>query len=344
MKKLANAAASMLNKLHTNVTFQEAFESLLKLARSPLVKSLVGDDFDIDEIERAMNYVRSNALIHQILNTISDLLECLSVDRFEPVQSVDQLHHRAYELNQERLFMAALNFENVSGNQISYRIHMDTDNTQPTFENKNRFWFPGPAASMLVDLKYHRGFVQLKQMVDLGIIKHKRQELGPVEEPEKENDVNRPIIKVQSSDDDLFDDDDDDFDFNLDSGVEEADSQTTTLSSLTAEEETTARQQEEEETTTEQLETTIKPDLPILSDGDVLSERKERVRREDLLETLNFAEPGIDGGSRVKRAGLLDLLSSFGGDSADSKTIKFDVDDMQFYTKQFPYPAYTSDE
>ncbi|XP_034475484.1 phospholipid-transporting ATPase ABCA1 [Drosophila innubila] len=344
MKKLANASAAILNKLHTNATFQDAFESLLKLARSQLVKRLVGDDFDIEEIERMMNYLRTNELIHNILNTISDLLECLSVDRFEPVESVDQLHHRAYELNQERLFLAALNFENVTGKQISYKIHMDTDNTQPTFENKNRFWFPGPAASMLVDLKYHRGFVQLKQMVDLGIIKHKRQELGPIEEPEKDTST-RPLIQVQSVDDDLFNDDDDDFDFNLDSSVEQADSQTTTLPSLSDDSETTTLQEQEEETTTDQVElgTTIKPDFTFLSDSDVLDERGERVRREDLLETFNFADQHEAGG-RVKRAGLLDLLSSFGGDSSDSKTPKFAVDDMQFYTKQFPYPAYTSDD
>ncbi|XP_037825912.1 phospholipid-transporting ATPase ABCA1-like [Lucilia sericata] len=43
----------------------------------------------------------------------------------------------------------------------------DTQNTQPTIENRNRFWFPGPAGSMLMDMKYHRGFVQIKQSLDL---------------------------------------------------------------------------------------------------------------------------------------------------------------------------------
>ncbi|XP_060662090.1 phospholipid-transporting ATPase ABCA1 [Drosophila nasuta] len=326
VQKLGHAAAEILNKLHTNATFQEAFEGLLKLARSPLVKSLVGDEFDIDEIERIMNYVRTNKLIHQILNTISDLLECLSVDRFEAVSSVQELQHRAYELNQERLFLAALNFENVSDNEISYKIHMDTENTQPTFENKNRFWFPGPAGSMLVDLKYHRGFVQLKQLVDLGIIKHKRQQLGPIEsEQESEAEAAaRPRVTVQSVDDDLFDDDDDD-DFGFDSKPAE----TTTVNAL-AEATTTMPQLDEEEeaaqttTSTEQVDvgTTIKPDILVLSDSELPDVRSDR----------------------VKRAGLLDLLSSFGGDSPEAKTIKFDVDDMQFYTKQFPYPAYAKDD
>ncbi|KAH8303941.1 hypothetical protein KR044_000407, partial [Drosophila immigrans] len=327
LQKLGKAAAAILNKLHTNATFQEAFEGLLKLARSPLVKSLVGDEFDIDEIERIMNYVRSNELIHQILNTISDLLECLSVDRFEPVASVEQLHRRAYELNQQRLFLAALNFENVTGNQISYKIHMDTDNTQPTFENKNRFWFPGPAGSMLVDLKYHRGFVQLKQLVDLGIIKHKRHQLGPIADDDEESAAeaaSRPRVTVQSSDDDLFDDDDEDDD---DFGFETTPtSRQTTPDSLQVETTTQQQLELEQETTTstEQVDfdTTIKPDILVLSDSDLPDVRSDR----------------------VKRSGLLDLLSSFGGDASATKTIKYDVDDMQFYTKQFPYPAYAKDD
>lgn len=332
----------MLTKLRTNTTFQEAFESLLKLARSPLVKSLVGDDFDVEEIERMLNYVRNNALIYDILTTVSDLLECLSVDRFEAVESVEQLRRRAYELNQQRLFLGALNFEDVAGKEITYKIHMDTDNTQPTFENKNRFWFPGPAASMLVDLKYHRGFVQLMQMVDLGIIKHKRLQEGPLDEPEPETSK-RPNIQFEQVDGSLFDDDDDVFDVNLDDTVEQ--SETTTAEPV--DRITTVKDFNDEEITTESSDSTNAPDVAFLSDGADVPERAERVRRSDLLSLLSSfgdqAESGVRS-QRVRRQGLLDLLTSFTGGGSDSKEPKFDVDEMQFYTKQFPYPAYVSDE
>lgn len=335
------ASAAVLTKLRTNSTFQEAFESLLKLARSPLVKSLVGDDFDVEEIERMLNYVRNNALIYEILTTISELLECLSVDRFEAVESVEQLRRRAYELNQQRLFLAALNFEDVGGKEITYKIHMDTDNTQPTFENKNRFWFPGPAASMLVDLKYHRGFVQLMQMVDLGIIKHKRLQEGPLDEPEPETSK-RPNIQFEQVDESLFDDDDD-FDVNLDDTVEQ--SETTTLEPV--ELTTMVQDLNDGEITTEATDSTNAPDIALLSDGADVPERAERVRRSDLLGLLSSfgdqAESGVRR-HRVRRQGLLDLLTSFTGGGGDSKEPKFDVDEMQFYTKQFPYPAYVSDE
>lgn len=331
----------MLIKLHTNATFQEAFESLLKLARSPLVKSLVGDDFDVEEIERMLNYVRENQLIYDILTTVSDLLECLSVDRFEAVDSVEQLRHRAYELNQQRLFLAALNFEQVDGKEIIYKIHMDTDNTQPTFENRNRFWFPGPAASMIVDLKYHRGFVQLMQLVDLGIIKHKRLQQGPLDEPETET-AKRPSIQFQSVDGSLFDDDDD-FHLNEEDKVEQSESTTVEPVGQT----TMALDVTEGEITTQSSDVTNAPDVVFLSDGSDVSERAERVRRSDLLDLLSSFGDQAESAThsqRVKRQGLLDLLTSFTGGSSDSKEPKFEVDEMQFYTKQFPYPAYVSDE
>ncbi|XP_070144515.1 glucosylceramide transporter ABCA12 isoform X2 [Drosophila kikkawai] len=321
MKQLSRAAATILTKLHTNTTFQEAFDSLLKLARSPLVKSLVGEDFDIGEIERVFQYIRTNQLIHDILNTVADLMDCVSADRFEAVDSLEGLQRRAYELNQNKLFLAALNLEDVGLKQSSYRLHMDTDNTQPTFENRNRFWFPGPADSMVIDLKYHRGFVQLKQMVDLGIIKAKRDEAGILpEEEESDAKTSTPsfTIKAINSDDDDDFDDEEDFD-SSESNTKKALTDTkdeTTLSPISE-----GDDEEEVGLTTEQVITTDQPslngqpDLMLLKDQDVLK--------------------------RTKRQGFLDFLGGLGG-SKDKKA-KFQVDDMQFYTKQFPYPAFLND-
>ncbi|KAH8301484.1 hypothetical protein KR059_004274 [Drosophila kikkawai] len=323
MKQLSRAAATILTKLHTNTTFQEAFDSLLKLARSPLVKSLVGEDFDIGEIERVFQYIRTNQLIHDILNTVADLMDCVSADRFEAVDSLEGLQRRAYELNQNKLFLAALNLEDVGLKQSSYRLHMDTDNTQPTFENRNRFWFPGPADSMVIDLKYHRGFVQLKQMVDLGIIKAKRDEAGILpEEEESDAKTSTPsfTIKAINSDDDDDFDDEEDFD-SSESNTKKALTDTKDETTLSPISEGDDEEEEEVGLTTEQVITTDQPslngqpDLMLLKDQDVLK--------------------------RTKRQGFLDFLGGLGG-SKDKKT-KFQVDDMQFYTKQFPYPAFLND-
>ncbi|KAH8238507.1 hypothetical protein KR032_007769 [Drosophila birchii] len=329
MKQLSRAAATILTKLHTNATFQEAFDNLLKLARSPLVKSLVGEDFDIGQIERVFQYIRTNQLIHDILNTVADLMDCVSADRYEAVDSLEGLQRRAYELNQNKMFLAALNLDDVGLKQSSYRLHMDTDNTQPTFENRNRFWFPGPADSMVIDLKYHRGFVQLKQMVDLGIIKAKRDEAGILPEPEEEDAKNStPSFSIKAitdddDDDDDFDDDEDDKD-NTESHTNKALADTEKETTLAPETEIDKKEAEEEDAvgvTTEQGITTNQPslgdqpDLLLLKDQDVLK--------------------------RTKRQGFLDFLGGLGG--AKDKKTKFKVDDMQFYTKQFPYPAFLND-
>ncbi|KAH8273384.1 hypothetical protein KR018_006518 [Drosophila ironensis] len=303
MKTLSRAVATILTKLHTNATFQEAFDNLLKLARSPLVKSLVGDDFDIGQIESVLAYIRQNQLIYDILTTVADLMDCISADRFEAVETEEELRKRAYELSQNKMFLAALNLEDVGLKQASYRLHMDTDNTQPTFENRNRFWFPGPADSMVIDLKYHRGFVQLKQMVDLGILKHKRDEAGylPEEEPQlgdRKSGGGNTFFSITSSDD-SDEDDSDDLNLSLEENADATESPTTE---------------------TPEVEVTEVP------------------KEESHLLLLNNEEDL----KRPKRQGFLDLLGGLGAGSANKKP-KFEVDNMQFYTKQFPYPAFLND-
>ncbi|XP_017869201.1 PREDICTED: ATP-binding cassette sub-family A member 13 isoform X2 [Drosophila arizonae] len=342
VKNISHAAATILDKLHTNATFQQAFDNLLKLARSPLVQSLVGSEFNVEEIERIMNYVRTNELIHQVFTTVSDLMECVSANRFEGVTSVEKLQHRAYELNQQRLFLAALNFEDVAGQYITYRLHMDTDNTQPTFENKNRFWFPGPASSMLVDLKYHRGFVQLMQMVDLAIIKHKRKELGPDEQPETD-EISRPSISLKRVDDDedLFNEEDEEKGEDTDDENSSSDEATTTLDPGSDEVEVTVTDGSQPLTET----STVNPDFKFLSNDNLMNFKLPSGFESALSQAL--ADPKLNSDfrvSRVKRQGLLDLLSSFSNRNDNAHGIKYDVDEMQFYTKQFPYPAYVRDD
>jgi len=219
---------------------------------------LVGDDFDVGEIERVFQYIRTNQLIYDILTTVADLMDCVSADRFEAVESVEELQKRAYELNQNKLFLAALNLEDVALKQSSYRLHMDTDNTQPTFESRNRFWFPGPADSMVIDLKYHRGFVQLKQMVDLGIIKYKRNETGfaPEADPLESGRSLSSLFSIKQVDND--EEDDDDFDLSLEgSGAEQA---TQKVSPLAEDQDSTTMPSEEggvEVTTEEERVTTL---------------------------------------------------------------------------------------
>lgn len=173
LKRLSGAVADIVTKLREDEQFQKSFDSLLKLATSPTVRAYIGDDINIDQIVGIVNRIRTDPLVYDIVMTVKNILECFSVDRFIPLASAKALQLTAYELNEKRLFFAAAYF-NKTDNEVSYKLHMDTENTQPTFENKNRFWFPGPSRSMIRDMKYHRGFVQIKNAIDMGIIKHQK--------------------------------------------------------------------------------------------------------------------------------------------------------------------------
>lgn len=79
-------------------------------------------------------------------------------------------------MNKKKLFLGGI-FFNVSANgseivrDYSYKIRMDIDNTPITIENRNRFWFPGPMSTFAMDMRYHRGFIQLQHSIDQAIVR-----------------------------------------------------------------------------------------------------------------------------------------------------------------------------
>lgn len=354
---LSVAFAEILTKLKQPGPFQEAFDALINLAKTPFVRSIIGDEIDLDQVESVINRIRTDPVIYDVVRTIKNLLECISVDRFVAFDTEDELRRQAYELNQKRLFFAAIYFNETQGENIAYKLHMDTQNTQPTIENRNRFWFPGPSGSMLLDLKYHRGFVQIKQSLDMGIIKYKKeqlQELGILQPPSTPKPPG-PLFTVDidtgdDEEDDEDEDDDDEWFTNLNTtnaNLPTAPPNKTMVSSIvsgigldvknnatsnhiqTVEEDMATNSPTEDlslDTTTEPMDKDIDVTtmLPNLSD--------------ELVGSLDSG----DILKRQKRQGFGDLFSSFGGASQDFS--KFDIDNLKYYTKQFPYPAYTQDE
>ncbi|XP_017472592.1 PREDICTED: ATP-binding cassette sub-family A member 13 [Rhagoletis zephyria] len=212
LKRLSVAVADIVTKLREDEQFQKSFDSLLKLATSPTVRAYIGDDINVDEIVGIVNRIQTDPLVYDVIMTIKNILECFSVDRFIPVATAKDLQLTAYDLNEKRLFFAAAYF-NRTDNEVSYKLHMDTENTQPTFENKNRFWFPGPAGSMIRDMKYHRGFVQIKNAIDMGIIKHmKLLHKNVTEETSFELGTHSPLtIEIETGSGFGEDEDDDDW-------------------------------------------------------------------------------------------------------------------------------------
>ncbi|XP_058985855.1 ATP-binding cassette sub-family A member 13-like [Musca domestica] len=302
LKMLSVSFQQILTKLKQPGSFQEAFDSLLALAKSPFVRKLIGDEFDLDEVENVVNRIRTDPVVYDVINTVKNLLECLSVDRFVAFDTEDELRRHAFDLNQRRLFYAAIYFNQTETENVSYKLHMDTQNTQPTIENRNRFWFPGPAGSMLLDLKYHRGFVQIKHSIDMAIIKHKKeklQQLGILAKPTPPP-PSGPLFNVEIETGDEEEDEDED--------DEEEEDEWFTNSNNTQNANSTAAPNKE-------MISSIVSGIPM--DATTISPKK-------------------------KRQGLADLFSSFGSQNQDLNN--FEIDNLKYFTKQFPYPEYTRDD
>uniref|UniRef100_A0A1A9WA06 ABC transporter domain-containing protein n=1 Tax=Glossina brevipalpis TaxID=37001 RepID=A0A1A9WA06_9MUSC len=317
LKMFSVTFQKILTKLRTDTDFQKGFDTLLNLASSPIVRTIIGDDFDIDQLKNAFSSLRTDQTIYDVVTTIKNILECLSVDRFVGVETDVELKRSAFDLSKTRTFYAGIYFNQTMGENIVYKLHMDVQNSQPTIENRNRFWFPGPAGDMIFDLKYHRGFVQIKQAVDLGIIKHKKKEqieLGVVTERSKTTPttVSSFSIQINSNEDE---DDDDWF-----TDVTEQDNSnvfTTTPSTLIS---------------------SLVNGIKMNANDSESNTRLELIDDEETETTTLISSKK----SRRKRQNLLDFF--FGGGSPKDKNLQFEVDDLKFFTKQFPYPAHTVDD
>lgn len=206
MKNLSTALNQLLINLKTDNRTISEFNKLIELAKSPLVATFLGDSINITQIESVLNGIRFDATVADVFQTVKNILECFSVDRFTPASSQQDLLQQAFDLNKQRLFWAGVYFDEVEGKNVSYKFHMDTDNTPVTFENRNRFWFPGPEASMEEDLKYHRGFAQIKHAIDTGIIKYKKQQILGVPNVTEILGSGLTQLSDDESDDDFFND------------------------------------------------------------------------------------------------------------------------------------------
>jgi hypothetical protein len=192
---------------------------------------------------------------------------------------------------------------------------MDIDDTPVTIENRNRFWFPGPESSFEFDMRYHRGFIQIQQVVDLAIIRYeKKQKLNrepkPVETTTKKSSSSLFGLNFGQN----FDDDDED---DSEEFLKIDETNVTTLAPAT-----TTTKSETVDSTTElqdEVSTVAEASSFEVGSGDY-HEIKKR-------------SPQFDG--------LLGLLLKSASKQKEEE--KFEVDNLKMYTKQFPYPKYVLD-
>lgn len=244
-------------------------------------------------------------MIPVVLETINNILECFSVDRFVPVSSENELRDVASVLNEKKLFFTGIYFNSANlstEKDISYTLRMDIDNTPKTIENRYPFWFPGAADNFLEDMRYHRGFIELQHAVDTGIIKwfKKRQnQEKKLLEKQQENpidfgfgDVFDGIGATKELENPLFD------------VVLGGSHDDVTLSPLDDETE------------------------------DYLNFNDDSAEQLTVLNRTKRA-PQFEG--------LLGLLGGISSATKADEPEAYEIDKMKFFTKQFPYPKYRRD-
>lgn len=352
-----------IKMLSTNEQFRAKFDGLLNLAKTPIVKAILGDSVDIDAIEDILNSIINDKQIVDIVGTIGNIFDCYNVDRFIPVETEQELEDVAYNLAKKKLFYAAFYFD-IDGktNETSYKLRMEVDNTPVTIENRNRFWFPGPEASFELEMRYHRGFIELQNAIDIGIIKAKKKR--------QRQEINAKISTTTpfAPDDLQFSDEDDlafdDFNENDDgnSYYQQESSSTTSEPDPEFDDLGFDDFSDATSTSTESSTANNKPiDIGLLltalqtTKSSVLTEPISSTttsnHADDFGEDWDFDDDNLTTTAasvrRKKRqlGGLLSFLTSpKAKKSSNDEDVDFLVDEMRFYTKQFPYPKYTRDD
>lgn len=337
LKEFAKSIDKSLKMLKTDEEFKEKFNGLLDLIKLPFVQAAVGGAVDIDLIEGLLKSILTDTNISNVVEVISNLLDCFSVDRFVAVNSEKELEDMAQKLNDKKMYYAGVYFnENSTEKEITYSIRMDRDNTPITSENKYRFQFPGPESDFALQMRYHRGFIQIQHSIDTGIIKmQKNTKPGFLEalQKNKDNDFTDQFTDF---------DEDDDFDFKI-TTTDEDDS-----SGITTESPTTMYVTEGDDTETTEVPLTKPGVLELIKNTFNTTDIKfaDGTSLDDFLDFKNEPNEGKKEVSREKRSpqfdGLLGLL--FGGGKEKEKGAHYSVDDVKIYTKQFPYPKYKREE
>ncbi|OCT63756.1 hypothetical protein XELAEV_18044852mg [Xenopus laevis] len=130
----------------------------------------------INLLKKNMNNIKEFQPIAVVLN---NLLSCMTYNRIQPMNSVEEMQAKAEELQKNNQLFAAVTFDlpsETSGQNkassnlpkhIKYTISMEPMLSEDTSVIRESYWTPVPASSMN---KYSRGFVYLQENIDRAII------------------------------------------------------------------------------------------------------------------------------------------------------------------------------
>lgn len=340
LRNLFKSVDNSIKQLRREGEFRRKFLNIVELAQSPFVQMIM-DNYNVNPkvLSAIFDGLLHDTQVSDIIETVGNIFECFSVDRFVGVQTELELEQMAMKLNEKKLFFGAVYFKNNGydkDKEYAYTLRMDIDNTPVTLENRNRFWFPGPNGNFELEMRYHRGFIEIQHMFDQAIIKTVTDAENQVREESYLRTTTTTMVPTTMAEELIFSNTeptlpklDVDQSFNNDTNEKE-NIRSTTDSSAT----TTMLPDTTTEPTTEATETTTNsPSLSLLElagnpvakqlamTSTILRRRKRDVNFSALLNGPSEQEEEDE--------------PKFPGNILFGKVIA--------YTKQFPYPKYHKD-
>lgn len=365
MRVFFRSIETTIKMLKTDKAFREKFDGLINLAKSPFVQALLGGSVDIQTIEMVIDSIINDKQVSDVIEIIGNIFDCFSADRFVPVNSEKELEDVAYDLAKKKLFYAAFFFNtNDKSNETTYTLRMEVDNTPVTVENRNRFWFPGPESSFELEMRYHRGFIQIQNSIDAAIIKVKKKK--QFENTRSLVQSTTPFVSddLEFSDDDGFDDDEieeKDEEENKDdvivTSTEDSNFEGLSFDDLS--------NSNEDDTTTKPISTSTSQTTTTATGSSInlaellnafTSNLNTPVTTKNTKDDFNFDDDSFwdfdeaenSTSSTSKKRRKRQLLNIFGFNANTKKNsdsdLKYEFEDMTLYTKQFPYPKHTRDD
>uniref|UniRef100_A0A1B0DQS7 Uncharacterized protein n=1 Tax=Phlebotomus papatasi TaxID=29031 RepID=A0A1B0DQS7_PHLPP len=204
LRQLGKAIERILVQVKTNDEVRDKFLKLLQLTQSQFVQSILNSaNLDPAAIEGIFNGILYDDQILETVTLVSNVSDCFSADRYVGLRTEKELEEEALRLHKKKMFWAAIYFQHRGEKQFGYKLRMTVDDTPKTSESKSGFWFPGPEGSFELDLKYHRGFIQIQQFIEAGIIKAQKTLPPPPVSSEDSEDDYDDFDSGLSLDDDL---------------------------------------------------------------------------------------------------------------------------------------------
>ncbi|CAF1365146.1 unnamed protein product [Adineta ricciae] len=163
-----------IKKVLSNQFFQELFSNIIGM-----------NSYDIQSITSMLDNFSGEANadvlknVEAIMKQFSDYLPCIELNRFEALQTENELVERAKELHRNRMVIAGIVFSNLNSSNpnanflpphIHIKIRMDVDSVRTTEQLTSWLFFPGPENDYFLEMHYLRGFIQLQDLIERAVI------------------------------------------------------------------------------------------------------------------------------------------------------------------------------